>query len=75
MTENSEQVAVIVQMGPGSQCKVRFPDGTVVVASIPRHAARVMFRIVPGDRVRVSGPLGGKVRVNGFARDSVKEDE
>ncbi len=48
----------IVAMGPNLACRIRLDSGEEVVARIPRSVARLMFRIVPGDRVRVrsSGP-------------------
>ena len=47
---------------------VRLDDGHEVVAWVQKHVARRMFRIVPGDRVRVAGADGDKPRITGFAR-------
>lgn len=69
LLEIPQQVGVVEELGPGLQCQVRLSDGEVVAASIPKDTARVMFRVVPGERVQVSSPLDGKYRVLGFARD------
>lgn len=47
---------------------VRLEDGREVLAAVPKGVAREMFRIVPGDKVRVTGLEAGKPRVVGFAR-------
>jgi translation initiation factor IF-1 len=41
----------VVEMGPNLDCSVRLDSGDVVRALIPRRTARLMFRVVPGDRV------------------------
>ena len=43
-------------------------DGGEVVAAVPKGVAREMFRIVPGDRVHVTGMDAGMPGVLGFAR-------
>ena len=46
-------MAVIVAHRDNFRFLVRLEDGREVLASVPRCIARDMFRIVPGDRVRV----------------------
>ncbi len=46
-----EAAGVIMEMGPGLECRVRLARGDEVWASIPRPVARAMFRIQVGDRV------------------------
>ena len=48
--------------------RVRLDDGQEIVAAIPKSVAREIFRIVPGDKVRVAGLEVGKPRIVGFAR-------
>jgi translation initiation factor IF-1 len=52
-TEPPVLFGVVVEMGPNLDCSVRLDSGAVVAAHIPRRTARAMFRVVPGDRVRV----------------------
>lgn len=56
---------VIVEMGPNWDCRVRLPSGELVMARIPRHVARLMFRVLPGDRVAVEQRGAGKYVVLG----------
>ena len=39
---------------------VELDDGTTIDANVKSHTARLMFRIAPGDRVRVSPTKGGR---------------
>jgi translation initiation factor IF-1 len=41
----------VVEMKPNLFCSVRLDTGEQVQARIPKHVARLMFRIVAGDRV------------------------
>src|SRR5436305_1778921 len=49
-------------------CRVRLSSGEVVPAHIPRHIARAMFRVVPGDRVAVQRRGTGRCVVVGHER-------
>jgi translation initiation factor IF-1 len=51
--ERSVLCGAVVEVGPHLGCSVRLDSGAVVQARIPRRTARLMFRVVPGDRVRV----------------------
>jgi translation initiation factor IF-1 len=64
----SEWVCEVKEIGPGLQCRVSLTDGERVVAVIPRHLARDLSWVVPGDLVRVTGPLRGGYRVLAFSR-------
>ena len=59
---------VIAEMGLGFACKVRLASGEAVPARIPRHVARLMFRVVPGDRVAVEQRSPGPFVVLGHER-------
>jgi translation initiation factor IF-1 len=49
----------IVQFGPDLLCKVRLDNAEDVQAHLPKNTARLMFRLAPGDRVKVGiGRLG-----------------
>jgi translation initiation factor IF-1 len=55
----------------GEGFDVRLDDGRTVTASVSSHTARVMFRIVPGDHVRVAFRKPPKTpRIVGFAKDT-----
>ena len=56
---------VVVGMGPNFACSVRLDSGEVVRARIPRPTARLMFRVAPGDRVRVEAHGPGSFVVLG----------
>jgi translation initiation factor IF-1 len=43
----------VIELRPNLCCSVRLDSGEVVQARIPRRTARLIFRVVPGDRVRV----------------------
>ena len=43
----------ILEVDANLRCQVPLDDGSEVSAMIPRNKARAMFRIVPGDRIRV----------------------
>ena len=58
----------IVELGPGSTCRVRLDADGEVSACIPRQIARLMFRVVPGDRVRVQPWGSGGYIVLGHER-------
>jgi len=51
----------------GFRFRLRLADGREVIAGVPKRVARLMFRIVPGDRVRVAGSQTAKPRILGFA--------
>jgi translation initiation factor IF-1 len=54
--ERQVVIGVILRAGPNFDCSVRLDSGDVVRARIPRRNARPMFRVVPGDRVRIHAP-------------------
>jgi translation initiation factor IF-1 len=64
-----EVVAVVVMHANGLSFRVRLQDGQEVVAVVPKRLAREMFRIVPGDRVRVAGTQTPRLRIMGFAAE------
>jgi translation initiation factor IF-1 len=43
----------VIELRPNLACSVHLDSGEVVQARIPRRTARLMFRVVSGDRVRV----------------------
>jgi translation initiation factor IF-1 len=60
MAEAAEAVAgTITTVGPNLACRIRLDLGAEVAACIPRRTARHMFRVVPGDRVRVQADGDG----------------
>ena len=63
-----EVPAKVVSNRMGFCFLVRLDDGREVVAVAPRRVARQMFRLVPGDRVRVAGADGERPQITGFAR-------
>ena len=68
LRQPGEVPAEVVAHREGCRFLVRLDDGREVVAVAPRRVARKMFRIVPGDRVRVAGADGARPRITGFAR-------
>ena len=60
-----ESEAEVVAHLDGLRLLVRLEDGRELVAAIPRRIARQMFRVVPGDWVRVAGAGGPKSTVLG----------
>jgi len=62
-----EVPAEVLAHREGLRFLVRLDDGREVVATVSRRVAREMFRIVPGDRVRVDGVDGAKAQITGFA--------
>jgi translation initiation factor IF-1 len=56
-------LGTVVELGPNLDCSVRLDSGEMVRARIPRRTARLMFRVVAGDRVRVEvrGPKSSVV--------------
>lgn len=60
--------AEVIANREGFRFLVRLDDGREVVASLSKRVAREMLRIVPGDRVRVTGADGVGPRITGFAR-------
>jgi translation initiation factor IF-1 len=65
-----EASAEVVAYRGGFRFLVRLDDGRELVASAPKRVARDMFRVVPGDRVRVAGADGARPRITGFARSA-----
>jgi translation initiation factor IF-1 len=65
-----EQVvqALVVAHRGGLRFLVRLEDGREVVAAIPQRVAREMFRVVPGDRVRIVGADRPSPAILEFAR-------
>jgi translation initiation factor IF-1 len=55
----------MVELGPNLLCTVRLDDGREVQARIPMPTARLMLRVVPGDRVKVAVRETGEFRVLG----------
>jgi translation initiation factor IF-1 len=51
-------VGVVEEISPDLSCAIRLDSGEQIHARIPRHTARVMFRVVPGDRVALSRGSG-----------------
>jgi translation initiation factor IF-1 len=68
LPDAKEQSAVVRAHQQGLFFLVQLLNGSEVVARVPKRTARVMFRIVPGDRVRVIERLPGEFRVLGFDR-------
>jgi translation initiation factor IF-1 len=68
LQQPGEVKAEVVAHREGSRFLVRLEDGREVVATASQRVAREMFRIVPGDRVRVRGADGARPRITGFAR-------
>lgn len=62
-----EVPAEVLAHREGLRFLVRLDDGREVVATVSRRVSRAMFRIVPGDHVRVEGVDGAKARITGFA--------
>jgi translation initiation factor IF-1 len=62
-----EFIGVVLEMRPGLECRIRLDTGSEVSAVIPRQVARRMFRVVPGDRIRIRLSEPGCSRVVGFA--------
>jgi translation initiation factor IF-1 len=62
--EGVEDAEIVRHLG-GFRWRVRFGDGREADSVVPRSIAREMFRIAPGDRVRVGGR---EPRILGFAR-------
>jgi len=58
----------VIELGPNLACSVRLDSGAVVQARIPRRTARLMFRVVTGDRVPVEVPKPGAFVVLGHER-------
>lgn len=48
-----ELIGTVEQFGPNLECSVRLDSGELVPARIPKRVARMMWRVVPGDRVRL----------------------
>jgi translation initiation factor IF-1 len=68
-TTDAQRVqAVVVAHRGGFRFLVRIEDGREVLAGIPKRLAREMFRVVPGDRVRLAGANGPRPAILGFAR-------
>lgn len=66
---SSEFVGEIVAHHSGLNFDVRLDDGRSIAASVPTHTARLMVRIVAGDRVRVVFRDPPKTpRIVGFAK-------
>jgi translation initiation factor IF-1 len=55
----------IVEVEPNLPCQVRLVSGEQVPTRIPHHIARLMFRVVPGDRVAVEQRGAGSFVVHG----------
>jgi translation initiation factor IF-1 len=70
MDQAEAQVAVgaVTEVGPNLLCRVRLDAGGEVPARIPGRIARLMFRVVPGDRVRVRADGTGGYAVLGHER-------
>jgi translation initiation factor IF-1 len=49
--------------------RVRLEDGRVIVVAVPKRVARVMYRIVSGQRVRVTASQTATPRIVGFAAE------
>jgi translation initiation factor IF-1 len=62
-----EVLAEVVMPCGGFRFRVRLADGREVIAGVPKRVARLMFRIVPGDRVRVAASQTARPRILGFA--------
>ncbi len=70
MGEHAKAVwaGVIEEISPDLSCVIRLDSGEQVHARIPRHTARLMFRIVPGDRVAVESRGSGSFSILGHER-------
>jgi hypothetical protein len=62
-----EALPAVVTNVDGSRCHVRLDDGREVAAQVEKVVACRMFRVVPGDRVLVTGAETPSPRVLGFA--------
>lgn len=69
-----EALPAVVMHLDGLRCDVRLEDGRVVVAHVSKRVARRMFRIVPGDKVMVSGPGMPQAHIIGFAPGEQRKD-
>jgi hypothetical protein len=61
-----EVVAEVVAACGGFRCRLRLAAGREVIAVVPMRVARLMFRIVPNNRVRVAALQTAKRRILGF---------
>ncbi|MFT3883225.1 MAG: hypothetical protein QM703_26680 [Gemmatales bacterium] len=56
----------VIELKPNFDCIVLLETGEQVRARIPKETVRGMFRIVPGDRVRVEIRKQGQYVIRGF---------
>lgn len=61
-------VTTVASCGPPLLYRVRPGDGRALEARVPKATARLMFRVVPGDRVRVCLGDRSPPRITGFDR-------
>lgn len=66
--DNLSLAGVVAEMGPNLDCVVKLDSGAEVMARIPKRTARLMFQIVPGDRVVVEVRGAGGYTVLGHER-------
>jgi translation initiation factor IF-1 len=59
---------VVEVVSPDLSCAIRLDSGEQVQARIPRHTARLILRVVPGDRVAVESRGAGPFAVLGHER-------
>jgi translation initiation factor IF-1 len=69
VAEEILEKGTISEVDSDLRCRVRYDDGFMVSAVIPEDIARVLLRVVPGDRVWVSTRGSATPQVRAFARD------
>jgi len=65
--DSQEVMGEVIELSPNLECRIRLDSGTEIRAQIRRQVARRMFRVVPGDRVRVRLLEPSCSEVTGFA--------
>lgn len=59
--------ATVLSQKPNLTFQVQLEDGAEVTATVRKDAARLMFRVVPGDRVIVGGLWNQQYQIKSFA--------
>jgi translation initiation factor IF-1 len=63
----------LIGIGPNLACEVRLASGEIVAARIPKHVARMMFRVAPGDRIAIKRRGSGPFVVLGHEQTVIDE--
>ena len=66
VADQPTQTGMIIEFLLSLGCRVQLDSGEMVSAHVPKRTARGMFRIVPGDRVRVKSTNSAEYVVLGF---------